>query len=365
LYSTLYWKNLEQTYNFSVQYIADLYVMNSANFIITSTFQEIAGTDDGIGQYESYIDFTMPGLYRVKYGINLFHPKFNIVPPGVNTAIYFPFTNVKERIKETRDELENMIFGNSDVDDIFGKLEKPELTPLFSLARLDKIKNLTSLARWFGESKEIQEKANLIIVAGKIDANKTADSEEKEQIDLMYKIIEEFNLSGKIRWIGKLFRKDMTGEVYRVIADHKGVFVQPALFEGFGLTVLEAMRSGLPVFATKYGGPLEIIEDERSGFHIDPVNAQESKLKILTFLERIKNESDYWSRISSAAIRRIDSNFNWKQYADNLLSLAKIYGFWKFTSNLEMTEMNAYLDVIYHLLFKPRADDVINRTSHS
>ncbi len=365
LYSTLYWKNLEQTYNFSVQYTADLYAMNSANFIISSTFQEIAGTDDGIGQYESYVDFTMPGLYRVKYGINLYHPKFNIVPPGVNTVIYFPYTNVRERIKETKDELEKILFSNSEMEDVFGKLDKPELTPLFSLARLDKIKNLTSLARWFGESKELQERSNLIIVAGKIDPNKTTDAEEKEQIEIMYKIIEEYNLSGKMRWIGKLFRKDMTGEVYRVIADHRGIFVQPALFEGFGLTVLEAMRSGLPVFGTRYGGPLEIIEDERSGFHIDPVNGKETTLKILEFLERIEKEPDYWNRISSAAVRRIDSTFNWKQYADNLLSLAKIYGFWKYTSNIEMTEMNAYLDIIYHLLYKPRADDVINHTSHT
>ena len=365
LYSTLYWKNLEPTYNFSVQYTADLYAMNSANFIITSTFQEIAGTDDGIGQYESYVDFTMPGLYRVKYGINLFHPKFNIVPPGVNTVIYFPYTNTKERIKETKEELGQLLFGNTDDPEVFGKLDKPELIPLFTLARLDKIKNLTALVRWFGESKDLQERGNLIIVAGKTDINKTTDSEEKEQIELMYKIIEEFNLSGKIRWIGKLFRKDMTGEVYRVIADHKGIFIQPALFEGFGLTVLEAMRSGLPVFATRYGGPLEIIEDERSGFHIDPVNGQETTKKILTFLDKANKEPEYWKRISSAAIKRVDSNFNWKQYADILLSLAKIYGFWKFTSNIEMTEMNAYLDIFYHLLYKPRADDLRKRISHS
>ena len=365
LYSTLYWKNLETAYNFSVQYTADLYSMNSANFIITSTFQEIAGTDDGIGQYESYVDFTMPGLYRVKYGINLYHPKFNIVPPGVNTVTYFPFRNFKERIKETREELEKMIFGNTEDPNIFGRLENPELTPLFSLARLDKIKNLTSLAGWFGESKELQEKSNLIIVAGKIDTEKTSDSEEKEQIDLMYKIINEFNLNGRIRWIGKLFRKDMTGEVYRVIADHKGIFVQPALFEGFGLTVLEAMRSGLPVFATRYGGPLEIIEDGKSGFHIDPVNKTESTMNILSFLERITKEPEYWNKISTAAVRRVDNNFNWKQYSENLLSLAKIYGFWKYTSKIEMTEMNAYLDIIYHLLYKPRADEVINHTSHT
>jgi glycosyltransferase involved in cell wall biosynthesis len=48
-----------------------------------------------------------------------------------------------------------------------------------------------------------------------------------------------------------------TGEVYRIIADRQGVFVQPALFEAFGLTVIEAMITGLPTFATQFGGSIE------------------------------------------------------------------------------------------------------------
>ncbi len=359
LYSALYWKNMDDHYHFSTQFTADLIAMNTANFIITSSYQEIAGTEDSIGQYESYINFTMPELFRVTGGINLFHPKFNIVPPGVNTKIYFPYNNQKKRIKETTEELEELIFNNSEEPDVFGKLENPDLIPIFSLARLDKIKNLTSLAEWFGKSEELQEKANLIIVAGKVDANKTSDGEEKEQIYLMHDIINKYNLHNKIKWIGKLFRKDQTGEVYRVIADRKGIFVQPALFEGFGLTVLEAMRSGLPVFATFYGGPLEIIEDGKSGFHIDPINEKETTEKILSFLKRCEKDNSYWGKISERAIKRVDTAYNWELYANKLLSLAKIYGFWKYTTNIDMEEMNAYLDVLYHLLYKPGANRIL------
>ena len=38
-------------------------------------------------------------------------------------------------------------------------------------------------------------------------------------------------------------------------ADGRGAFVQPALYEAFGLTVVEAMTCGLPTFATNCGGP--------------------------------------------------------------------------------------------------------------
>ncbi len=359
LYSALYWKNLEQYYNFSIQFTADLIAMNAANFIVTSTYQEIVGTEEGIGQYESYENFTMPDLYRVEGGINLFHPKFNIVPPGVNTRIFFPYTQTKNRIKEIENELTELLFENTEDPDIFGKLENPELTPIFSIARLDKIKNITGFVNWYGENTKLQKVANLIIVAGKVDAAKSSDGEEKEQINWLHHLIDQYKLHNKIRWIGKLFRKDQTGEVYRIIADRKGIFVQPALFEGFGLTVLEAMRSGLPVFATMYGGPLEIIQDEISGFHIDPIHGDEATSKILTFINKCKKEPGYWDKISAKAIQRVDKAYNWELYAKNLLSLSKIYGFWKYTTNIEMEEMNSYLEVLYHLLYKPRAKTML------
>ena len=37
------WKDLDPKYHFSCQFTADIISMNAADFIITSTFQEIAG----------------------------------------------------------------------------------------------------------------------------------------------------------------------------------------------------------------------------------------------------------------------------------------------------------------------------------
>jgi sucrose synthase len=224
------------------------------------------------------------------------------------------------------------------------------------MARLDRIKNITFLVECFGESEELQNISNLIIVAGKINEDLTTDNEEKEQIRIMHDLINKYQLHDKIRWIGKLFPKDEAGEVYRIIADKKGIFVQPALFEGFGLTVLEAMISGLPVFATKYGGPLEIIQDKVNGFHIDPVNKTEVLNILLGFLKEAAGNSKAWDSISKNAIKRVNEKYNWRLYTEKLLSLAKLYGFWKYSTNLEHKDMDAYLDIIYHTLFKARAE---------
>ena len=359
LYSALYWAEMDKQYHFSAQFTADLLSMNSADFIITSTYQEIAGRDDSIGQYESYVNFTMPGLYRVAGGINIFHPKFNILPPGVNTERFFPFSKTEKRDKEITKEIKRRIYNGSSSVPTVGKIKNKELPLIFSMARLDKIKNLTSLVKWYGESDELKSLANLVVVAGKLKVEDSSDSEEKEQIELMHNLIDKYNLYEHIRWLEGDSDRKRVPEYLRVIADSKGAFVQPASFEGFGLTVIEAMRSGLPTFATQYGGPLEIIQDERSGFHIDPVNGESVARKLVEFFERCKKEKNYWDKISNAGIKRVDSTYNWELYAKNLLSLAKIYGFWKYTTNLEMTELNAYLDLMYHTLYKPRAKGML------
>jgi hypothetical protein len=41
--SDIYWKKFDEKYHFSCQFTADIIAMNNADFIITSTYQEIAG----------------------------------------------------------------------------------------------------------------------------------------------------------------------------------------------------------------------------------------------------------------------------------------------------------------------------------
>jgi sucrose synthase len=364
LFSNLYWQDLEDKYHFSLQFTADLLAMNAANFIISSTYQEIVGTPDSIGQYESYKCFTMPELYHVVNGVELFSPKFNVVPPGVNENVYFPYTRIEDRNESDRSRLEAMLFTQEDPAQIFGKLEDPNKRPIFSMARLDRIKNLTGLAECFGKSQELQERCNLILVAGKLRVEESGDNEERDEIIKLYRIIEEYNLQGKIRWLGVRLPKSESGEIYRVIADRQGIFVQPALFEAFGLTILEAMISGLPTFATQFGGPLEIIQDKCNGFYINPTLLEETADKILAFVTECDRHPKYWQEISQRGIERVYSTYTWKIHSTKLLSLAKIYGFWNFTSQENREDLLRYVESLFYLLYKPRAQQLLEQHMH-
>lgn len=361
LFSNLYWQDLEEKYHFSLQFTADLIAMNAANFVISSTYQEIVGTSDSVGQYESYKCFTMPELYHVVNGIELFSPKFNVVPPGVNENSYFPYTHTQDRIESDRDRLEEMLFTLEDSSQIFGKLDDPNKRSIFSMARLDRIKNLTGLAECFGKSKELQEHCNLILVAGKLRIEESEDNEERDEIVKLYRIIDEYNLHGKIRWLGVRLSKNDSGEIYRVICDRQGIFVQPALFEAFGLTILESMISGLPTFATQFGGPLEIIQDQINGFYINPTHLEETATKILDFVTKCEHNPNYWKIISEKAIDRVYSTYTWKIHTTKLLTLARIYGFWNFTSKEKREDLLRYLESLFYLIYKPRAQQLLEQ----
>jgi sucrose synthase len=363
LLSDLHWQDHEAEHHFAVQYTADLMAMNTADFIITSTYQEIAGTADSVGQYESYSSFSLPRLYRVISGIDCFDPKFNIVSPGADPRIFFPYFDEARRPEEIRKEIEAMVYGSPDCA-FRGLLSDRDKPLLFSMSRLDRIKNMAGLVEWYAQNEELRKTANLLIVGGRLRVEESNDRDEREQIERTHWLFDEYGLEGSVRWVEMQTDKTKVGEFYRFAADQRGAFVQPALFEAFGLTVVEAMSSGLPTFATRFGGPLEIIQDGISGFHVDPTQGGESAQKILDFLQRCEKDPDVWDAISKAGIERVEERYNWQLYASTLLKLSRIYGFWRYISSLERDETRRYLEMFYGLLLRPLSKRVLDQHEH-
>lgn len=357
LHSDLYWQDHEDEHHFSCQFTADLIAMNTADFIITSTYQEVAGTRENVGQYESYGSFTMPGLFRVLKGIDVFDPKFNIVSPGVNEDIFFPFSASDQRVPDITEAVQDMIYGEPG-DEARGKLEQADKPLIFTMARLDPVKNVGGLLELYAQSDALRERANLLIAGGYVQPDKSRDASERQQIERLHALFDEYGLEGSVRWLDMQTDKHRVGEFYRCVADTRGVFVQPALFEAFGLTVLEAMSSGLPTFATQYGGPLEIIEPGVSGFHINPNHGDAVAQQLVDFFDRCGENGSYWGSISNGGIERVQSRYTWSLYARRLLSLSRIYGFWKHISGIRREATRRYLEMFYQLMYKPRAERI-------
>ncbi|KAK4602815.1 hypothetical protein RGQ29_011710 [Quercus rubra] len=350
--SDIRWKELDPKYHFSCQFIADTIAMNATDFVIASTYQEIAGSKERPGQYESHTAFTLPGLCRVVSGINVFDPKFNIAAPGADQSIYFPYIERQRRLTSFHPAIEELLYSKDDNNEHIGYLADKKKPIIFSMARLDVVKNITGLTEWYGKNKRLRNLVNLVVVGGFFDASKSKDREEISEIKKMHALIEKYQLKGQIRWIAAQTDRQRNGELYRCIADSKGAFVQPALYEAFGLTVIEAMNCGLPTFATNQGGPAEIIVDGVSGFHIDPNNGDESSNKIADFFDKCRVDATYWTKFSTAGLQRINECYTWKIYANKVLNMASIYSFWRQLNKEKKLAKQRYIQLFYGLQFK-------------
>lgn len=105
-------------------------------------------------------------------------------------------------------------------------------------------------------------------------------------------------VSASVRLLG--YRNDVPA-----LMDECGILLAPCPVEGLGLTVLEAMQSGLPVVAAKGGGHVEVLEglDGRALFAADDADAAAGALRSLaadaagrarlSAAERARQEADY------------------------------------------------------------------------
>ena len=60
-------------------------------------------------------------------------------------------------------------------------------------------------------------------------------------------------------------------------------------------------------------------------------------------------------------MERVYSNYTWKIHTTRLLSLARIYGFWNFTSKEKREDMLRYIESLFYLIYKPRAKQLLEQ----
>lgn len=97
---------------------------------------------------------------------------------------------------------------------------------IFSMARLDHVKNISGLVECYGKNTRLRELVNLVVVAGYIDVTKSKDREEIAEIEKMHELMKTYKLDGQFRWISAQTNRARNGELYRYIADTEGAFVQ-------------------------------------------------------------------------------------------------------------------------------------------
>lgn len=115
-------------------------------------------------------------------------------------------------------------------------------------------------------------------------------------------LVDELRLSQKVNFLG--FRKDIPQ-----ILSHAHIFTLISHWEGLPLTIIEAMRSGLPVITSKVGGAAETIVEGISGFAVP-----RSEVDILRgHLNRLVMDAQLRIQMGKAARQRYEQLFTFER----------------------------------------------------
>lgn len=101
------------------------------------------------------------------------------------------------------------------------------------------------------------------------------------------------------------------------------VYISPTVWEGFGLTLLEAMATHLPVIASNKGGVVSIIEDTVNGFLVSSRNPKEIAAKV----NLLFSDDKLCKKLGDQAYKTVVEKFTWGKITDQFEDLYKQYAF--------------------------------------
>ena len=274
---------IEKLYFISKRIKAEEEALKCADVVVTSTQQE------STHQYSQYISFSPQ--------------KARVIPPGVDHNNFHHTHSTTET--SGIDRMMNPFLRD---------LTKP---PLLTISRAVKRKNIPSLIEAYGKSEKLKRKTNLILVLGCRENTLKLDSQQKNVFKDIFDMIDKYNLYGKVAY-PKKHTPEQIPALYRWAASRGGLFVNPALTEPFGLTLLEASSCGLPIISTDDGGPKEICSKCENGLLVDTSDIN----KLKNVLEKgINNEQ--WKLWSRNGIEGVHRNFSWTSHTQTYLSMLK------------------------------------------
>ncbi len=121
----------------------------------------------------------------------------------------------------------------------------------------------------------------------------------------------KLEVSEKIR-----FNIGLTPEIYKYFLA-SDIFVFPTLYEPFGLVILEAMASGLPVITSKLAGAAELIDDGEDGLQIkNPKNSNEIAEKLDYLIQ-----NDDVRKLMGKKARKKAELYSWEETAKGMLEV--------------------------------------------
>ncbi|PON95157.1 Sucrose phosphate synthase [Trema orientale] len=314
-------EDINATYRIVRRIEAEELALDAAEMVVTSTRQEI---DEQWGLYDGF-DLKLERKLRVRRrrGVSClgrYMPRMVVIPPGMDFTNLTTTTDITET--DTAD-LKSLIDSDraqtkTNLPPIWSEIMRfftnPHKPIILALSRPDPKKNVTTLLKAYGECQALRELANLTLILGNRDDIEEMSNSSSVVLTTVLKLIDRYDLYGQVAY-PKHHKQSDVPEIYRLAAKTKGVFINPALVEPFGLTIIEAAAYGLPVAATKNGGPVDILKALNNGVLVDPHDQKAIEDALL----KLVGDKNLWLECRKNGLKNIH-RFSWTEHCRNYLS---------------------------------------------
>ncbi|MXP42912.1 HAD-IIB family hydrolase [Allopontixanthobacter sediminis] len=226
--------------------------------------------------------------------------RIRVIPPGCDVG-QFEGSQVNETVRE----------------EVTRFLRDPDKPIILAIARPVRKKNLIALLEAFGGDAELKDLANLVIVAGNRENLTDLEDECAEVMRELIEGVDLLDLYGSVAYPKDHSPADIPA-YYALARESGGVFVNPALNEPFGLTLLEAAAARVPVVATDSGGPNDIIERCENGLLVCPTD----RSAIADACKSIIGDRRKWIRYAAAGAQAVKA-YDWNAHRDIYHRLAR------------------------------------------
>ncbi|XP_059635162.1 probable sucrose-phosphate synthase 1 [Cornus florida] len=305
---------INTTYKIMRRIEAEELSLDASEVIITSTRQEI---EEQWRLYDGF-DPILERKLRARIRRNVscygrFMPRMAVIPPGMEFNHIVPHDGDMD--VETEENEDHPASPDPPIwSEIMRFFTNPRKPMILALARPDPKKNLMTLVKAFGECRPLRELANLTLIMGNRDGIDEMSSTSSSVLLSILKMIDKYDLYGQVAY-PKHHKQSDVPDIYRLAAKTKGVFINPAFIEPFGLTLIEAAARGLPIVATKNGGPVDIHRVLDNGLLVDPHDQQ----SIATALLKLVADKQLWAKCRQNGLKNIHL-FSWPEHCKSYLS---------------------------------------------
>ena len=130
-----------------------------------------------------------------------------------------------------------------------------------------------------------------------------------ESLEYLSDMVKELKIEKHVRFLGA----QSQSYIFEHLCEYD-LFVQASIYEGFGLTVAEAMAAKVPVLVSDTDGPMEVIDYGKYGYYFKNGDVEDCAAKIELFING-KNDAN----ITEAAYMRVSEVFDVKATAANYI----------------------------------------------